>query len=249
MERVASLIVEWMRREVADAGAEGVVLGVSGGLDSAVVAALCQRAFPHTCLGLCLPCYSAPDDLGHARAVAERFGVPVRTIDLGPALDAIVESLHGLGLASSPEAEHLARANLKPRLRMLTLYYVAGRLGYLVVGTSNASELAVGYFTKYGDGGVDILPLGNTLKTDVRRLARHLGVPEEVVSKAPSGGLWQGQTDEAELGVTYAELDRYLATGEARPEVKQRIDGLVSRSAHKRKQPPMPPPLGEYDRA
>ena len=106
--------------------------------------------------------------------------------------------------------DRLTGANIKPRLRMTTLYAFANHLGYRVVGTGNRSELAIGYFTKWGDGGVDLLPLGNLTKTRVRELARHLGVPQRIIDKPPSAGLWEGQTDESEMGVTYEQLDAYL---------------------------------------
>src|SRR5690606_5628013 len=107
----------------------------------------------------------------------------------------------------------MAVANLKPRLRMTTVYYVANTRNYLVAGTGNRSELTIGYFTKYGDGGVDLLPIGRLLKAEVRELARELGIPERIITKAPSAGLWAGQTDEGEMGFTYAELERYLSEG------------------------------------
>jgi len=157
---------------------------------------------------------------------------------LDPVFDAVKKALPSAGFDA--ETEKLAQANLKPRLRMLTLYYLANRLGYLVVGSGNRSELEVGYFTKYGDGGVDILPLGNLLKSEVWELARYLGIPEEIISKPPSAGLWPGQTDEGELGISYEELDRYLMSGEASAEVKQRIEALSRSSSHKRCPPPSP---------
>ena len=135
----------------------------------------------------------------------------------------------------------MAEANLKPRIRMATLYYFANQLHYLVVGSGNKCELAVGYFAKYGDGGVDILPLGNLVKSQVRELAHYLGIPEEVVDKPPSAGLWEGQTDEQEMGLTYEELDRYFTTGEATEEVRKRIEEKIALNAHKRVMPPIPP--------
>jgi NAD+ synthase len=130
-------------------------------------------------------------------------------------------------------------ANLKPRLRMLTLYYFANKLNYLVVGTGNKSELTMGYFTKYGDGGVDILPLGDLLKTEINKLAAELGVPREIIDKPPSAGLWAGQTDEGEMGITYAELDKILS-GEPKGILQEKIDLVKSREAlsrHKRALP------------
>ena len=122
---------------------------------------------------------------------------------------------------------------------MVTLYYFANRLNYLVVGAGNRSELSVGYFTKYGDGGVDIMPLGNLVKGQVRELAHFLRIPQKIMDKPPSAGLWQGQTDEAEMGFSYADLDRYLTTGIASDTVKQKIESMASASNHKRQPPPV----------
>jgi len=125
---------------------------------------------------------------------------------------------------------------------MLTLYYFANQLKYMVAGSGNRSELSVGYFTKYGDSGVDILPLGNLVKGQVRELAIFLGIPQEIIKKPPSAGLWQGQTDEGELGLSYEELDRYLVTGEASNEVKRKIESMIAASDHKR----LPPPAASF---
>jgi len=133
----------------------------------------------------------------------------------------------------------LALANIKPRLRMTALYYVANRFNYLVAGTENRSELTVGYFTKYGDGGADILPIANLVKSQVYELARFLGVPEKILRRTPSAGLWAGQIDEAEMGLTYEQLDRYILTGEAPRHVKERIEHLHRISEHKRQRPPI----------
>jgi NAD+ synthase len=133
-------------------------------------------------------------------------------------------------------------ANVKPRMRMATLYYVANTLNYMVAGTGNRSELSIGYFTKYGDGGVDLLPIGELLKSEVRAMARELGVPEPVIEKAPSAGLWLGQTDEAEMGFTYAELENYLTKGPqtVSPALAMRIERLIRASEHKRSLAPTP---------
>ena len=138
----------------------------------------------------------------------------------------------------------LATANLKPRLRMTTLYAFANELDYRVLGTGNRSELAVGYFTKYGDGGADFLPLGDLVKGEVRDLARYLGVPERIITKPPSAGLWADQTDEAEMGLTYEELDAYLLTSEASPAVKAKVDAMHAASEHKRALPRIAPKPG-----
>lgn len=233
-------ISNWIRRKVEEAGARGVVVGLSGGLDSSVVAVLCKRALPEETLGLIMPCFSTPEDLEHARLVAERFQIPTRTIDLGPFFEGLVERLK----ETIGEGEDIiAIANIKPRLRMIALYYFSNTLNYLVVGTGNKSEVSMGYFTKYGDGGVDILPLGDLFKSQVRELARELQIPEEIISKVPSAGLWEGQTDEGEMGITYEDLDRVLKgmeEGDLRgldEDTVKKVKDKVSASAHKR-QPP-----------
>ncbi|HMM43809.1 MAG TPA: NAD(+) synthase, partial [Thermomicrobiales bacterium] len=144
-----------------------------------------------------------------------------------------------------PDGTHLARANIKPRLRMIVLYYLANSLGRAVVGTGNRSELMVGYFTKYGDSGVDLLPLAGVYKHQVFDIAREIGVPQQIIDRPPSAGLWAGQTDESEMGVTYADLDRVLeamATGTdsgVSPDVVARVERMVRGSEHKRRLPPM----------
>ena len=133
-------------------------------------------------------------------------------------------------------------ANVKPRLRMATLYFVANSLNYLVAGTGNRAELTIGYFTKYGDGGVDVLPIGDLLKSEVRALARELGVPQPILDKAPSAGLWLGQTDEEEMGFTYAELERYLTGGPdaVAPALALRLERMIRATDHKRTMAPTP---------
>ena len=239
MEELANKLTVWIREQVSGAGLHGVVFGLSGGIDSAVVAVLCKRAFPENCVGLIIPCCSSEIDIEDARAVAGKFQVPTRTITLDEVYESLLEVLPVSEF--DPASRKLAEVNLKPRLRMLTLYYLANRLGYLVVGTSNRSEISVGYFTKYGDGGVDILPLGNLVKSQVRELASYLGVPKEIIDKPPSGGLWEGQTDEGEMGVTYEELDRYLTSGVAREGVREKVEAMMARNAHKRTTPAIPP--------
>jgi NAD+ synthase len=235
--QLADRLVLWVRKQVASTGGKGVVLGMSGGLDSSVAAVLCCQAFPEHCLGVLMPCYSSPEDGEHARLVADRFSIPARTVVLDSVFDALLGVL-------SPEGEAACspyvKANLKVRLRMLTLYYFANQLGYMVVGSSNRSELATGYFTKYGDGGVDMMPLGSLVKGQVREMAQCLSIPPPIIDKPPSAGLWPGQTDEAELGFSYKELDRYLVTGQASGDLKKRLKARSEASAHKHLPPPVP---------
>ena len=249
-ERLADRLVAWLRRQAEQAQSRGAVFGLSGGIDSAVVGALCRRAFGSACLGLIMPCHSHPADADDARLVADEFQIPYRVVDLTPVFDHLCTVLQGDAvIAAAPGDEALALANLKPRLRMTTLYYYANRLNYLVVGTGNRSELEVGYFTKYGDGGVDLLPLGALLKKHVRGLARALGVPQRILDRTPSAGLWEGQSDEGELGLTYAVLDRYLEEGVAPEAAARRIEQLRTQSAHKRRLPPIGPGPGQASAA
>jgi NAD+ synthase len=254
---LADEIADWLRYQMDEAGATRLVLGLSGGIDSAVVCALSTMAAgPSRVIAAIMPIHSRSDDIRDAELVATTFEVIPRSIDLVPAHDALIAAMPGEGAAGLEDANvdpnrqsirrQLALANVKPRLRMTSLYYLANRYNGMVVGTGNKTELAIGYFTKYGDGGVDLLPLGDLDKTAVRGLARELGVPERVISKAPSAGLWEGQTDEAEIGVTYDQLDRALAAipGEERKEpidaaTMDRISALVAASEHKRRAIPV----------
>jgi len=242
----ADKIASWLVDRAMAAGARGYVFGLSGGIDSAVVAKLCQMAFPQRVLGVMLPCYSHPQDEADARLAATAFSIPVARVDLGPTFDALTDSLsHAVkGLPSHVESidikQQMPDANLKPRLRMTSLYFIANSLNYLVAGTGNRSEITLGYYTKYGDGGVDVLPIGGLLKSEVRALAREIGVPDPIITKAPTAGLWVGQTDEAEMGFSYDTLELYLAKGPSAvpPQVATRIEQLKSASDHKRALPP-----------
>ncbi|MFC1846804.1 NAD(+) synthase [Chloroflexota bacterium] len=228
-------LAQWIEEKVSAAGLDGAVFGMSGGIDSSVVAALCKSVFKENLLGLIMPCHSNPQDEQHALAVADKFSIPIKKIEL----DAVYDNLLNL-YSDGEEASHLAKANLKARLRMLTLYFHANQLGYMVTGSGNKSELTVGYFTKYGDGGVDILPLGNLVKQQVRQLAASLGIPQAIIDKPPSAGLWHGQTDEAEMGCSYKELDSYITSGETSAENKLKIEKMTAASYHKLNLPPIP---------
>lgn len=235
--KTADHLIAWLRERAGETGALGAVVGISGGVDSAAVAALCLRAFPDATLGVIMPCHSDPRDLADAKQVCAALGLPSTVVVLDAVYDAMVAALRG----SDQFAEHqIAVANLRPRLRMATLYFFANRLNRLVVGTGNRSEAYVGYFTKYGDGGADVLPLGGLVKSQVKALATYLGVPAAVVERTPSAGLWPGQTDEGEMGLTYAVLDAYLLTGEAPAEARARIERMHAASEHKRRFPPIP---------
>ncbi len=236
-EQITRKLVAWIKEKVQTAGCRGVVLGLSGGLDSSVLGALCQRAFTQNTLGVIMPCHSTDDDKAHAGIVASRFNIPTVEVPLDGAFDAMIQILPDY--QPDPAHGNLARANLKARLRMVTLYCIANQLKYMVAGSGNRSELTVGYFTKYGDSGVDILPLGNLLKGEVKDLARYLEIPEEIIDKPPSAGLWDGQTDETEMGFSYEALDRYILTGDAPEELKRKIEAMKAAAYHKRNIPPI----------
>ena len=239
MQELADKLACWIGEQTTKAGKKGCVLGLSGGLDSSVVAVLCKRALPNDTLAVMMPCHSSREDMEHARLLSDRFGITVETVELDDTFDSLLQAIPEMnGLQQTKKA---AEANIKPRLRMTTLYYFAAILDYLVVGTSNRSELSVGYFSKHGDAGVDIIPLGNLVKGQVINLARYLGIPEEIISKPPSAGLWQGQTDESEIGISYEELDHYLLKGKASDEAESKIEAMIANSQHKRALPPIPP--------
>lgn len=226
-------IISWIKKQVKDADARGIVLGLSGGIDSAVVAALCVKALGSSkVLGLLMPCHSHGQDARDALLVARKLKVKVKKVDLSKPFDTLIRVL--------PAGDGLPSNNLKPRLRMLTLYYFANKFNYLVCGTGNKSELFAGYFTKYGDGGVDILPIADVYKKDVRTLAGELGIPQAIITKSPTAGLWPGQTDEGEMGITYHELDDILGRLEHKKKQalsKGKVDkvkAMMKRSEHKR---------------
>lgn len=248
-ESCVDVILSFLRHHVRESGRKGVVLGMSGGLDSSLVAKLCAEATgPKTVLGLFLPEKPpSSQDERDARGWAKQLGIEFRSIAIGPMVDAAAKQL------SLTKADRVGLGNVKARMRMIVLYQVAREDGRLVIGTSNKSELAVGYTTKFGDAASDFAPIGDLYKTQVLEMARHLGLPRAILEKVPTAGLWPGQTDEGELGITYDELDRILLGIELqlRPEeiaeraavdAKQveRIEGLVEASVHKRKMPLIP---------
>ncbi|HUU08576.1 MAG TPA: NAD(+) synthase [Dehalococcoidales bacterium] len=237
-KQLADKLVSWIRYKVEAAGCKGAVFGMSGGLDSSVLAVLCQHALPRSTLGVIMPCHSSQEDVAHAHQVADKFAITTKTVALDSVCDSLLEILPRE--STEPAISRLTEGNLKARLRMLVLYYLANQLKYLVIGASNRSELAIGYFTKHGDGATDIMPLGNLVKGQVRELARFLGIPEVIIEKTPSAGLWEGQSDEAELGLSYQELDHYLLSGEASEVVRKKIEAMIASSNHKRLPPQVP---------
>ena len=225
---------QWLRDEVEQAHASGIVLGLSGGIDSSVLAALGVEALGRErVLGIIMPCHSIDEDEADARLLIEALGVNFKRVDLSETFDLMLKTIGG-------EFNSLVKSNLKARLRMVTLYAVAQSKNFLVCGTSNRSEYETGYFTKFGDSGVDLMPLANFLKRDIRAMAKLLNVPEKIITKAPSAGLYEGQTDEGDMGFSYDTLDEYLTTGSINDEkARERIDVMRRRSEHKRKPIPI----------
>jgi NAD+ synthase len=234
IERIEQMI----RQSVWTGGSRGIVIGVSGGVDSAVAAALCAGAVgPERVRAFTLPsAVTADTDIRDAEALCRELGIPRQTISIAPVLESFRQMP---GFEPSPYLE----GNLMARIRMTILYYQANRAGCLVCGTSNKSEYLVGYCTKYGDNAADIQPILHLYKTEVYELARELRIPEAIIGKAPSAGLWPGQTDEKELGLSYAEIDAALIALEEnrwkpRDPREETVLARVKASVHKRQAAP-----------
>ncbi len=253
LERRREHITEFIRERVETAQTEGVVLGLSGGIDSTLTASLAVEALgAENVHGLVLPARASSDqNMSDAERVATELGISFDVIEIEPVIDTLLEAY--------PEAEgdHVAVGNARARVRAVLNYLVANHEDRLVLGTGNRSEAAVGYFTKYGDGAVDCHPIGNLYKAQVRQLATHVGVPDGLVEKTPTAELWDDQTDESEMGVDYDTLDsilvvhidgslsvtataRHLGTDE---ETVRQVREMYEASEHKRTAPPAPDPL------
>lgn len=232
IQNICNQVSSWIREKVLSANATGVVLGLSGGVDSAVVAALCKKAFPDNTLCLIMPCHSKAQDEEHARLVANKLNLKIEKIVLDDIYDLFRKQVN----SSNFESKSLL-GNIKSRLRMITLYYYAGKHNYLVVGPTNKSELTIGYFTKHGDSGVDIMPIADFVKQEIYELAKYLEIPEDIISKAPSAGLWDNQTDEDEMKMSYNQLDKYITMKQVEIDTENKIEGMIARSEHKRNFP------------
>lgn len=224
--------VKWIRGLVEESGCSGIVFGNSGGKDSALVGILCKAACENT-LGLIMPCASQRnygEDADHGRLLAESFGIEGRTVDLSEAHGALKASL---GEAASLNAQALT--NLAPRLRMTGLYAVAAAENRLVAGTGNRSEIFMGYFTKWGDGACDFNPISDLCAGEVLEFLEYLDAPRCIIDKAPSAGLFDGQTDEADMGVSYAAIDRYIRGEQVTDGERAIIERYHSATGHKRR--------------
>ncbi len=270
-------IASFVRERVERAGADGVVVGLSGGVDSTLTAMLAVEALgSDRVLGLSMPCHKTDrPDSNEARTIAEGLGIEFEEVSLRPLLDQFQETAADALAAADgdgtreaagpddsrnaadpddrPDANRYAVGNAVARMRMLSLYYAANARSLLVLGTANRTELLTGYFTKHGDGGTDLFPLGGLYKTEVRALARRVGVPSRIVAKASTAGFWAGQTDVDELGARYADVDALLHRVFDRAEqIESAVEGLeIDRATaadlldrctdtwHKRQTPPI----------
>ena len=223
--------VEFIKSVLSESGAKGIVYGNSGGKDSALVGILCKAACDNT-VGIILPCTSKrnyDEDAADAKVVAKKYNIETRTVDLTPVKESELKALDGVATLNAA-----ALANIAPRLRMLTLYAIAAAENRLVAGTGNKSEAYVGYFTKWGDGAHDFNPIVDLTVTEIYEFLHYLDAPKCVIEKAPSAALFDGQTDETEMGVTYAELDAYLSGKAIEEEKKKIIERMHKASEHKR---------------
>jgi len=242
------IIEKFLADKLRNAGARGFVLGVSGGIDSAVCLKLCVRAVGKSkVLALLMPEKDSPKgDLKDSKDLCRAEGVRYEIVDISKPIKAIQDSI-------GSKVNKKSLANVKARCRMIIMYHFANSESRLVVGTSNKSELLIGYFTKFGDGGADLEPIGDLYKTEVRALAKEIGVPEKIVKKVPTAGLWKGQTDEGEMGIKYEKLDAILLGIELGLDEKliaeraetstrevQKVSSMVRLSSHKRRTPPAP---------
>lgn len=245
--RYVDHLIQWLHDERDARAMTGYVFGLSGGIDSAVVSFLLAKADLNNSLAVMLPCHSHPNDLKDAHIVADASNMPNITVDLSDTHRTLYDAIGASRLQGQTKTETLViDGNMRARLRMATLYAIAQANQALVVGTDNQVEWQMGYFTKYGDGGVDIVPLIHLMKDEVFDLARHLGVPSAIIHKAPSGGLWEDQTDEGEIGISYDEMNRALRGEFVSDHVQKVVKHWQSRSVHKRELPHAPKPLSEF---
>lgn len=233
--------VEWIKKVLSQSGAKGIIYGNSGGKDCTLVGALCKLATDNV-LGVIMPCQSSQNygsDRDDALRAGKHFGIEQIEIDLTKTKEALVSALgEQLEKGNAGEANlKMANVNINPRLRMTTLYALGQARGYLVAGTGNLDEATLGYFTKWGDGAHDFNPIADLTVGEIYEHLRYLGAPSTIIEKAPSAGLYQGQTDEQETGIKYADVDKYLRGEQIPDEVRQKIEKMKSRAGHKMRMP------------
>ncbi len=238
LEQYIDEIVSFLKKYIEDRPfLKGYVIGISGGVDSSLASVLVKKAVgKENMMGILMPIESNISDLEDGIQLCKAMDIPYKVIDASETFKSFKSTVE----PQSGELDRSTLGNLKARMRMSILYAYAQKHGYLVVGTDNADETYTGYFTKYGDGAVDILPIKHLLKGEVVKACKILGVPTKLAERVPTAGLFEGQTDETEMGVTYAELDDYLLGKEIKPEAKAKIERLHAISEHKRIAIPAP---------
>lgn len=236
LEQETQNAIEWIRKYVEKTGANGIIIGNSGGKDSATVLAMAVEAIgKEKVLSVAMPCFSKQTDLEDAKLVAEAFEVPILKVDLS---NTYQEMENEINCQIPQSLTQEAMINIKPRLRMTTLYSIAQTLGYLVIGTGNLCEAMVGYTTKWGDNSSDFNPIGNFTVEEVFAIGKMLGVPEKILQKVPSDGLG-GQTDEEKMGIQYSQVAEMIETGTTDETAKQEIIRRYQVSKHKRRTVPI----------
>ena len=237
LKQYLDVICEFLRNYLEESHQEGYVLGVSGGVDSSVVAAILKRAVGKERMHcILMPINSIPADLEDGLKLVKQLDVNYSIIDGSDSFNEIMKEFDKLGI----ELDRSTKGNYKARMRMSILYAYAQKHRYLVTGTDNMDESYIGYFTKYGDGGVDVLPIVHLTKGEVREIGRMLGVEKALIERKPSAGLYEGQTDEGELGFSYDECDDFLLGKPVREEAKERIERWHRITEHKRRPIPSP---------
>lgn len=223
--------VQFIKDTLKEAHANGIVFGNSGGKDSALVGILCKMACDNT-VGIMMPCSKRNfnEDLEDGNEVAKKFNIKTEIVDI-----ADIKALFDEKISKIATFNQLASANISPRVRMTTLYAYGACNNMLVAGTGNRTETFVGYFTKWGDGACDFNPISDLTVKEVYEFLTYLGCPDCIIKKAPSAALFDGQTDEKEMGMTYADLDSFITTGIAPDFVKEKATRMHERSEHKRK--------------
>jgi NAD+ synthase len=245
---ISRKITEFISEEVRKSGLAGAIIAVSGGIDSALTLSLTAKALgPERVRAVTMPerDITPERDIMDVMRITDLYDVTCDVVEITPTL----EALNG-ALPLYDPSDRLANGNLRPRVRMMVSYHYANTLNRIVIGSSNKTELLTGYFTKYGDGGVDLLPMGDLYKCQVRQLASHMGVPQEIIDKTPTAGLWPGQSDEGEMGASYDDIDlilwghekgfstKEIALGiDADPSLVESILARVERTEHKRRLP------------
>ena len=260
-EKETQRIEEFIKLYITISGTKGIILGLSGGIDSAVVAVLAKRAIKKENIHCYyLPMLNTNDDIDkkHIKKLCERFDLTYKIREIGLDTEGIIDDSFTEGISK------LNYGNIKARIRMTILYHYANRLNCLVVGTTNKSEYKIGYFTKYGDGAVDFEPIQHLYKTEIFELAKYLNIPEEIINKHPTAGLWKDQTDEKEIGMSYEQLDKILKFIKRNIIIKKqksystswgnietcdinKVLDMMNSAKHKQKQPPSLESMFVYD--